>query len=279
MDYKTILVRCDASKATSPRLGVAVELAERFGAHLIGLYARWPIEPPLYFDIGGGKEIDEVIRSYAQLVAADKAAALSAFGEATKGKRITTEWRVAEGRVIADVSSLARNVDLIVAGQAEPGQGISPSNLPEAVALETGRPVLVVPYVGIQKAPGRVVMLCWNASREAARAASDALPLLKLAERVIVLVVESTASVREHGAQHDTDVTMWLKRHGVRVTLKKDVAPDADVGSAILSRAADHGVDMIVMGLYGHSRIWEFVVGGVSRTLLAEMTVPLFIAH
>jgi nucleotide-binding universal stress UspA family protein len=122
-------------------------------------------------------------------------------------------------------------------------------------------------------------MLCWNASRESARAASDALPFLAAAEKVVVLVVDPRSSAGGHGAEPGADVAKWLTRHGVKVTVQRDVAADADIGGVILSRAADHDVDLIVMGMYGHSRMREMVLGGASRSLLASMTVPVFIAH
>lgn len=279
MSYKTILVRCDTSKAASSRLSVAAELAHRLDAHLIGLYARWPIEPPLYFDIGGGKVIDDIIKSYNNDVEADKATASAAFVGATRGNHISAEWRVARGRVAAEMAQYARSADLVIASQGTSEQAVSPSDLPEIVALGTGRPVLVVPHVGAQRPPGKVVMVCWNASREAARAASDALPFLKAADHVIVLVVEPKASATDLDAGPGADVATWLGRHGVKATVQSEVASDVDVGSVILSRAADLGVDLIVMGLYGHSRMWEFVMGGVSRTVLASMTVPVLMAH
>lgn len=162
--------------------------------------------------------------------------------------------------------------------QAAPELTATPSDLPEAVALTTGRPVLVLPFIGA-KPPGKVVLLCWNASREAARAAADALPFLKAAQKVIVLVVNPTTSAEGHGAEPGADVAAWLARHGVQITVQRDVAPDADVGGVILSRAADQGADLIVMGIYGHSRMREMVLGGASRTLLASMTVPVFMSH
>jgi nucleotide-binding universal stress UspA family protein len=163
-------------------------------------------------------------------------------------------------------------------GQAEPEPTATPSDLPETVALAIGRPVLVVPHIGA-KPPGKVVLLCWNASREAARAAADSLPFLKAAEKVIILAVDPATSSAGHGAEPGADVAAWLSRHGVKVTVQRDVAADSDVGGVILSRAADHDADLIVMGIYGHSRMREMVLGGVSRTLLRSMTVPVVMAH
>lgn len=154
-----------------------------------------------------------------------------------------------------------------------------PFDLPEAMVLSAGRPILVVPKVAGPPECGKTVMLCWNASRESARAAADALPFLQAASKVIVLCVDPRSSRYGHGDEPGADVATWLARHGINTTVQRDVAFDGDVGSVILSRAADHAVDLIVMGLYGHSRLRELVLGGASRTLLAEMTVPVFMSH
>jgi nucleotide-binding universal stress UspA family protein len=139
--------------------------------------------------------------------------------------------------------------------------------------------VLVVPKIGALSPIGKTVMVCWNASRESARAATDALPLLHAAEKVIVLVIDPEISADGHGQEPGADVALWLARHGVKVTVQRDVAADAKVGETILSRAADFGADLIVMGIYGHSRLREFVLGGASRTLLESMTVPVLMSH
>jgi nucleotide-binding universal stress UspA family protein len=101
----------------------------------------------------------------------------------------------------------------------------------------------------------------------------------KSAEKVILLAVDPKASPDAHGAEPGADAALWLSRHGVKVTVQRDVASDAEVGEVILSRAADHGADLIVMGIYGHSRLREWVLGGVSRTLLGSMTVPVLMSH
>ena len=278
MGYKTILVHCDASKTVSHRLGVAIEAAERFGAHLVGFHARPPFEAPAFFD-GTSFPMDDFFKSYEDAVNADEATASAAFTKATKGKHPSTEWRVVNGHVDAELIVQARYADLVVLGQAEAGQPATPSDLPEAVALATGRPVLVVPYIGAQRPPGKVAMVCWNASREAARAVSDALPFLKAADKVVVLMIDPKTSGTGHGAEPGADVAAWLSRHGVKVAVQRDVSADADIGAVILSRAADHDVDLIVMGVYGHSRMRELVLGGASRTLLGSMTVPILMAH
>jgi len=119
----------------------------------------------------------------------------------------------------------------------------------------------------------------FRALSQAARAASDALPFLKAADEVVVLVVDPKSSANGHGAEPGADVALWLTRHGVKVTVQREIATDTDIGNVILSRAADLDIDLIVMGAYGHSRMRELVMGGVSRTLLASMTVPVLMSH
>lgn len=278
MTYKTILVHCDAGPKANQKLSVAAELAKRYSAHLVGVHARPPFQAPVFFE--GGMAMDGVFAAYEASAEADQAAALAVFQDAVKGRHISHEWRVAQGFVDSELATQARYADLLVVGQTDPdAQTPTPSDLPEAVALSTGRPTLVVPHIGVRSPPGESVMLCWNASRESARAAADALPFLRAARKVVILVVDPRTSVGGHGAEPGADVAQWLARHGVKVVVQRDVAADSDVGEVILSRAADLGIDLIVMGVYGHSRIREMVLGGVSRTLLSGMTVPVLLAH
>ena len=277
MTYKTILVHCDAGPKVAQRLAVAADLAERDAAHLVGLHASPPLEAPVFFE---GMPMDSLFASYEAGAKADEGAARKAFDKALKGRRLSSEWRVTEGFIDTELAVQARYADLLVVGQTDPeAQTPTPSDLPESVVLSTGRPCLVVPHVGVRKPPGQNVLLCWNATRESARAAADALPFLRAARKVTVLVVDPRTSPNGHGAEPGADVAHWLARHGVKVTVQRDVAADTDVGGVILSRAADLDVDLIVMGIYGHSRVREMVLGGASRTLLASMTVPVFISH
>lgn len=280
MAYRTILVHCDASRAAHARIELAANLAERHQAHLVGLHAR-PYYVPPFYDVGG-YVLDQMMKDYAVALRESEEISGRTFAAATKGKAISTEWRSANGPVDEVLALHACYADLTVVGQHEPEAPerlpVS-SRLPEQVALATGRGVLVVPFIGVRQPVGRNIMLCWNASREAARAAAEALPLLKEASTVIILVVEPTVSSSGHGPEPGADVATWLSRHGVKVTVQRDVAPDENVGGVILSRAMDHGSDLVVMGIYGHSRLREVILGGASRTLLSGMTVPVLMAH
>ena len=277
MSYKTIVVNSDGA-ANAACLDVAADLAERFGAHLVGVHARPPLEAPVFLE--GSLPMNSLVKAYEQTAQAETAAASAAFDKAIRGRHLSSEWRVAEGPPADELAIQARYADLLVMSQADPQSTVpQPDDLVETVALSTGRPIVVVPHIGVARRPGRTVLLCWNASREAARAASDALPFLRQADKVIVLVIDPKVSANGHGAEPGADVATWLARQGVKVTVQRDVATASDVGNVILSRAADHDADLIVMGVYGHSRLRELVLGGASRTVLSTMTVPVLMTH
>ena len=277
MAYKTILVHCDVSRGTAGRLRIAADLADRFGGHVIGLYVRRAFQAPAFTD--AGPAMDSLYRTYETTVRAEEAMATAAFRDAVGNKGLSSEWRVADGYVDEILAAEARVADLVIVGQAEPDSPptTTSADLAEGIAMAAECPVLIVPYIGAAKPPGKTVMLCWNDSREAKHVATAALPLLVAADKVIVLIIDPKAdrTREEPGA----DVAVWLARHGVKVTVQRDSAADSDVGGVILSRAADHDIDLIVMGIYGHSRLRERVLGGASRTLLASMTAPLLVAH
>jgi nucleotide-binding universal stress UspA family protein len=274
MTYKTILVDCDASAKVGHRLAVAVQLAKRHGAHLIGAHVRAPVSPPVFAD--GTVPMESVLDAFESAAKSEETVAAAAFNSAVKAAGLSTEWCVAEGYADDVLAQRARYADLLVLGQTDPDAVTrSPPAQPQSVVLASGKPAFVVPHVGVTGEPGKTVMLCWNDSRESARAARDALPFLKQAEKVIVFVVKHASQ----DASTEGDVKTWLGRHGVYAITQHDVAPDSDVGGVILSRAADQSVDLIVMGLYGHSRLREMVLGGASRTLLSSMTVPVLMTH
>jgi nucleotide-binding universal stress UspA family protein len=172
---------------------------------------------------------------------------------------------------------IARRFDLSIVGQAEPGTSAVEEIIAESALFESGRPVIVVPY--IQKAPLKLdrVMLCWDGSRAAARAIADAMPLLERAGRVEIVIVANERGKKDE--IEGADMGAHLARHGLNVEVKRTVLGDIDVADVILSHAADAGSDFIVMGGYGHSRLREFVLGGVTRTIFRSMTAPVLMSH
>lgn len=169
-------------------------------------------------------------------------------------------------------SALSR--DLVVLGQHEPGE-VGSLTHPEAVILACGRPALVVPYVGAFDHVGRKVLIAWNGRREAARAAHDALPLMAASESVTVLSVDADQETTQIG----DELVGNLGRHGVKASRDSALSLESSIAEVILSRAADLSSDLIVLGCYGHSRMRELVLGGVTREILRSMTVPVLMAH
>jgi nucleotide-binding universal stress UspA family protein len=285
MPFKDILVHLDTGPRSPMRLDVAAGLARRSGAHLTAIFvvdipsAEFFYGAAMPLAAGGAERVVEEIRNDAFAAAVPVEAA---FRELLRREGFDGEWRLVEGNLPASVALHARYADLAVLGQANPyehrdGQGH------EAVVVTTvmgsGRPVLAVPFAGEFTTVGDRVLVAWNASREAARAVNDALPLLCHASKVTVLAVNPRRGIGGHGEVPAADIALHLARHGVRAEAAHTVASDIPDGEALLSYAADIGADLIVSGAYGHSRARELVFGGVTRTLLAEMTAPVFLSH
>ena len=277
MSYKDILVHVDDTKACESRLDVAVGLAERFESHLTGIYVDPGIAIPTVADVqispmlleGLEEEREQRCREAAQR-----------FESRLKRSSVANEWRSLEGELATTLIRQARYADLVVMGQDSPDEGtIVVGGLPDAVALACGRPTLIVPYIGVTRAPGGRVIVAWNGSREAARALNDALPLLVGADVVEVLSINARSGEESDADVPGADISLHLARHGVKAEARQIVANDVDVGEMLLSHAADHGADLIVMGAYGHARWREVVLGGATRQLLRHMTVPVLMSH
>ena len=284
MALKDILVHVDDARGHNARLRLAIELASRNDAHLTGLFVIEPINVASYGaptgpDVAALATLDALQEEHH---AAREAVAHRLGGEfdsATELAGVAAEWRVVEGDPAEAATLNARYVDLAILGQVDPDKpGIS-APPPEAVLLGSGRPILVVPYIGAPERVGRRVLVAWNASREAARAVNDALPLLEDAETVIVQSINPERGIGGEGDLPAADIALHLARHGVTAEAAYAVAEDIGVGDALLSRVSDLGSDLIVMGGYGHSRLREFVLGGATRTVLRHMTVPVLLSH
>lgn len=279
MAYKTILVNCDTAPTNDKRVETAAELARVTGAHLAGLFLRSNVVLPAYLEAGISPDLILLQEKRGKELSAK---GKTAFDAICNRIGVAGEWRDAQGDVYELGAMHARYADLVVMGQfdsklADPD--VIP-DLPETVALRAGRPVLILPYIGYKNPlMGGHVMVAWNASREATRAVSDAMPFLEAAKAVTVLAVNPRAGARGHGEDPGTDIALFLARHGVKVTASFTVSDDADPGDVILSRIADLGIDLLVMGAYGHSRLRELVIGGVTRKILGSMTAPVLMSH
>ena len=254
----------------------AISIAEAFEAHLLGIAVSY--DPVIPGTVMGGIP-PEIIEGQRRESDKKAHAAVSRFEQAARRAGLSTETRILNTSIAGAADQLGRigrRFDLIVVGQPETKS--SPDQVvDEGVLFESGRPVIFVPF--IQKAGmtlGRI-MICWDGSRTAARAIADALPFLKKAKQVEVVIISDKPNKMDEvpGA----DLGQHLARHGLRVDVKRITSPDIDVPSTILSHAADSSADMIVMGGYGHSRLREFVLGGATRGLLESMTVPVLMSH
>jgi nucleotide-binding universal stress UspA family protein len=275
MAYHSILVHLDHEPACAVRTEIALRLSREHGSRLIGLAPTGSVQIPIdvassLFEPGYAIASGHYLRTRADGACAEfearaKAAGVSSF-----------ELRVDEADHAESVIAHAYGADLVIVGQTDQDAplGVVNRDLPERAVLGGGRPVLVVPFAGRFDTLGATVLVAWNESREAARAFSDALPMLQRAAKVILLTLR-TAADPEPPLEA---LLAWFARHSVHPTPAHEVS-DLDFGDLLLSRAADMSVDLIVMGCYGHSRLTERVLGGATRSLLRQMTVPVLMSH
>lgn len=279
MALKDILVHLDGSEASASRLDIAAGLAQRHCAHLVGLFvAEIGLPPGIIGDPGGGAAM-VLLDQMRDTQLADAARAEAAFQERIRRDGLSGEWRMLEGMGTELVPLQARYADLVVLGQRDPDGPEVTGAILEASLFASGRPVLAVPYAGRFSAVGQRVLVAWNAGKEAARAVGDAMPLLAAAGSVTVLAVNPQRGLSGHGEEPAADIALHLARHGVKAVAQQMVAPAVGDDEALLNAAAEMNADLLVMGAYGHSRLREMVMGGVTRTILRSMTLPVLLAH
>ena len=275
---KDIVLALAVGAAQDPARDYAVSVAAAFNAHIAAIgFAYEPMVPPV--DIGNAVPFDFID---AQREENTKAAtdAIAGFEEAARRAAVSAESRLMDATFAGAGSvfgSIARSFDLAVVGQTDPEAATDEDMLIEGALFESGRPVLVVPYIQRTGLKLDRVLACWDGSRNAARAINDAMPFLARAKAVDVVTVSGEKYKRD--AIPGADIAQHLARHGLNIELRQIAAGGLDVANAILSDAADRGADLIVMGGFGHSRLREFVLGGATRGILESMTVPALMSH
>jgi nucleotide-binding universal stress UspA family protein len=281
MALKNIGVFVDATPEGEKRIDYAATLAHQCGAHLAGIHVVSAVRPEHranYYVIG-----EKAIRaSLAWQKASDEAATTDVRRqfEAISAKRdLSAEFRVIRrGGSDEDLILSSLHSDLVVIGQRELQE--MPGYLaPERLLLASGAPILVVPSGWKSEPIGKNILVGWNASREARRAVADALPFLVEAASVTLLVVDSDKRARRHGEEPGADIALYLARHGAQVEVAQVSSRGSPVADIILSYAADHGADLIVIGAYSHARSIEMVFGGVTRTLLKQAPIPVLMSR
>lgn len=278
MSFNDIIVYVDGTEAAKARVTFAVALAKEQDAHLVGLAFAPRALLPLYGADIGLADMSGVLQD----VKAQGEAALESFKACAAAAGVSAEGRLMQGmseEFPHDFAYFARQVDATILGQPRDGDPmVGQYALVERCLFASGRPVIIVPAAMTEVALGGTIVAAWDGSAEAARAFNDALTFLKPAQRVVVLVGVADGAAGKDAPPVD-DMVCHLERHGVAVEVARVPATEGDIGRLLLSQAKALNADMIVMGAFHHSRWREFILGGVTLTMLEEATIPLFMAH
>jgi nucleotide-binding universal stress UspA family protein len=254
----------------------ATSLASMLDAHLTAIAAA--VEPQRASYASAELRYDLIASATEELRerATEASTKLAADGNANGVRMSSLALDCFEGADFDTFKEMLRIFDLVIVEQADRGAHEGRTRVIEALVLASGPPVLVVPYIHSGLASLKNILVAWDGSAPAARALSDALPLLVRAAQVEILNVDGKglADIHEHGRV----VTRHLARHGIDATFKQTTSA-GDIGNTILSHAADIGANFLVMGAYGHSKLREALFGGTTRTLLESMTIPVLMSR
>jgi nucleotide-binding universal stress UspA family protein len=279
MGFKTVVVHVNSSADTERRVRLATQIVRMSKGRLVGA-AMSGISRFLYADHATAMGVSLAAR-YIDEARENARASLRRFETQCQALDLQSfESRLLDDQAADGLVLQSRYGDLVVLGQVSPDDPVSPleEETPEYVAMNSARPVLVVPYAAHFEAPFKHVLVAWDGSMEATRAVTAAIPLMEQAGKVTLAVFNAGRSPDTHGSEPGADMALYLARHGIRVEVSSQVTT-IDIGSALLSFAADIDADLLVMGCYGHSRFREIMLGGASRTVLQSMTLPVLMAH
>ena len=277
--YASLLVHVEAGSAASDgRVALAVDLARRFGATLVGMAAEAPQPPPV--DVYGGVAfVGEMIEAEEEQVRSDLQAARDRFGALCDATELVTEWRSAVDMPAQALAREARSSDLIVIGRdlSRLREGIHRSADPGDLLMQAGRPLLVVPP-GADGVVAERIVVAWKDAREARRAVWDALPFLTRASSVHVVEIADEDDL-EAAASRVGDVAAHLRRHGVAAEAETRTRREVSHADELILVAEQNEADLIVAGGYGHARLREWVFGGVTAGLLRHCPKCCLLSH
>ncbi len=279
MDIKNILLHLDHSSGCSNRLDIAFAMARDNGARIDGLFVVPDYVVPSYVE---AQISVDLITDVTEKAIARAEEALVGYRQRAADAGVEMTAKVVEGQVIPILREHTKYTDLLLLGQDNPEDPDNASyGLADALLFEGASPCVVVPHSGRLEAPGRRILLTWNASRESARALREAMSMLQRAETVVVLSSEPDDGDSDvaRGHPHAQELARFLESHGIESVSSGIADVDVSPSDAIIGQAADMNADLIVMGAYGHARLREIILGGVTRDLLKQTTVPLFLAH
>jgi len=275
MALRNILVHVSDDSRNDDRIAAACDLAGRNDAVVTGLYVRpFPVVIPAA-PIGGAIPIIEGLSQAYQRACED---GRKRFDAIVASSGVQSDWHEDDGDAAECIAAHTHYADLAVVGQWSPDETPEqqPRDLAALVAMTAGRPALMLPYAGEPTLAFERVMLCWDGSREAVRAAHDMLTLLPKGARVDIACIDpDEADDRDPGA----DIARHLASHGLKADAHRMSSGDISVADALLSASSDLGSDLIVMGAYGHARMREIAFGGTTRSMLANAPLPLLLSH
>ncbi len=274
---RDLVVFIEDEPGASSRLDYAAALAARWQAHLATTFVVDPLDLPAHADFAVGKALTDVLESYGTRAARAVEAARNRFEALLRQHGIAGEWRVAKGETREALMLHARHASLALLGPpARRRSSISTLSLSENVVFGSGRPTLLLPDGWPADRISRRIVVGWNAGREATAAIAGAMPFLRQADQVHIVVVPEAKAPHLYGDDPGADIACHLARNGVRVDLARRAG--ADAGGALLAQCREAAADLLVMGAAGRSRIGEFVFGGATRTVLGAVEVPLLLA-
>jgi nucleotide-binding universal stress UspA family protein len=275
---KSILLHLDAAPNGVERLQLAQRLAQSHGARVEALYAVLPAVLQYPFAFSGEGQAAALLMNHEAEQRERVKAAFSRERERL-GIAIAASWDETADEPVAAFTQRAWGADLLVLAQHDPAaktySGVPP-DFAASVLVASGKPGLVLPYIGAGPTLGDTALIAWKPSPESARAVTAALPLLQRAKRVH-LALWNEAPVLDSAAP--LPIQDYLAHHGIAATLHRGSAPTSEIGEWLLSLAADVQADLLVMGCYGHGRAREWVLGGATRTVLQSMTLPVLMTH
>lgn len=277
MHYKTILLISNTEGGLDAQLNVAMPIAMRASAHLVGLAV---LPPAITLPAGTPGQPDVMSieghrRSFRR--EADRMRAL--FARRASEQKLSFEWILDDAREESALSLVVTHshaADLVI---ADGTAGSKPGHTSGRLVINAGRPIILVPRPNTQSEFGERILIAWNGAREASRATFDAIPLLKSAKHVKVLRVNQYAAALPSRSQSPAQLCGTLARHDIHSEPEEIALAEADVGPALLAAVKAENADLLVMGCYGHSRLRELALGGASRHVLHHMSVPVFMSH
>ncbi len=279
MQYKNILVYLDNGASNAERVNTAVAIAKFHQAELTGVVVSALPTQRMMHNLGMDSDDDSIKRNREMAEGILQDFAREMIEKDVKHNTRIIEFR--ESHVAQKLARLARNFDLCILRQANPGNPNADfiSDLSEGVLFYSGRPVFFMPYIGAHAIPCRKGIIAWDGSAAATRAVHDALPLLEQMEEVVILVVNADKLEKNTDCEPGEDLSRHLTAHGVTNRIQYTLSGEISTSTVILNEVSNYGADIIIMGGYGTSRLREMVLGGVTHSLFTSMTVPVFMSH